>query len=165
MTQLAREGACYTAQAFQRMRPARRRVILVATLRELEVTLTDAAISMFASLVGRSHLRARKKLDQRIAASVEEGRERLPQQQSGALIADVVNVQCGTRLILRCDPSRDGGTAKFASDLIGEREVATPEETTSPFSGDQPLHLGQPRHAQARGAGSPPVGDRTASGL
>ena len=54
MTQLAREGACYTAQAFQRMRPARRRVILVATLRELEVTLTDAAISMFASLVGRS---------------------------------------------------------------------------------------------------------------
>ena len=77
MAQLAREGARYTAQAFQQMRPTRRRMILVATLREMEVTLTDAAISMFASLVGRSHLRARKRLDQRIAASVEEGRERL----------------------------------------------------------------------------------------
>ena len=61
-----------------------------------------------------------------------------PNSNPAALIADVVNEQCGTRLILRCDTSRDGGTAKFASDLIGEREVATPEETTSPFSGDQP---------------------------
>ena len=77
MAQFAREGVRYTAQAFQQMRPPRRRVILVATLRELEVTLTDAAISMFTSLVGRAHLRARKRLDQRIAASVEEGRERL----------------------------------------------------------------------------------------
>ena len=77
MAQLAREGARYTAQAFQQMRPARRRVILVATLRELEITLTDAVISMFALLVGRAHLRARKRLDQRIAASADEGRARL----------------------------------------------------------------------------------------
>ena len=51
MAQLAREGARYTAQAFQQMRPARRRVILIATLRELEVSLTDAAISMFALIL------------------------------------------------------------------------------------------------------------------
>ena len=77
MAQLAREGVRYTAQAFGQMRPPRRRVILVATLRELEVTLIDAAISMFASLVGRAHLRARKRLDQKIAASADEGRARL----------------------------------------------------------------------------------------
>jgi hypothetical protein len=50
--------ACATAQAFQQMRPARRRVVLLATLRELEATLTDAAIDMFIALVGRAHLRA-----------------------------------------------------------------------------------------------------------
>jgi TnpA family transposase len=77
MAQLAREGVRYTAQAFEQMGAPRRHVILVATLRELEVTLTDVAISMFASLVGRAHLRARKRLDQRIAASAEEGRARL----------------------------------------------------------------------------------------
>lgn len=77
MMQFAREGVRYTAQAFQQMRPARRHVMLVATLRELEVTLTDAAIAMFISLVGRSHLRARKRLERTVAASAEEGRKRL----------------------------------------------------------------------------------------
>lgn len=60
------------------------------------------------------------------------------QHHYDALIADVINEQCGTRLILRCDTSRDGGTAKFASDLIGEREVMTPEETTSHSRGRNP---------------------------
>jgi hypothetical protein len=59
------------------MRPARRRVVLLATLRELEATLTDAAIDMFISLVGRAHLRARKRLEQRVAVSGREGRERM----------------------------------------------------------------------------------------
>jgi hypothetical protein len=67
----------YTAQAFQQMRPARRRVVLLATLRELEATLTDAAIDMFIALVGRAHLRARKRLEQRVAVSGREGRERM----------------------------------------------------------------------------------------
>ncbi|MFC5423960.1 DUF4158 domain-containing protein [Bosea eneae] len=40
LTQFAREGVRYTAQAFQQMRASRRRVILLATLRELEATLT-----------------------------------------------------------------------------------------------------------------------------
>jgi hypothetical protein len=59
------------------MRPARRRVVLLATLRELEATLTDAAIDMFIALVGRAHLRARKRLEQRVAVSGREGRERM----------------------------------------------------------------------------------------
>lgn len=77
MAQFAREGVRYTAQAFQQMRPARRHVILLATLGELEATLTDAAIGMFGSLVGRAHLRARKRLEQRVAISGSEGRERM----------------------------------------------------------------------------------------
>lgn len=77
LAQFAREGARYTAQAFQQMGPARRRVVLIATLRELEATLTDAAIGMFGSLIGRAHLRARKRLEQTIAASADQGRDRL----------------------------------------------------------------------------------------
>lgn len=77
LTQFAREGVRYTAQAFQQMRPARRRVILLATLRELEATLTDAAIAMFGALMGRAHLRARKCLEQRVAISGRERRDRL----------------------------------------------------------------------------------------
>jgi hypothetical protein len=51
--------------------------VLLATLRELEATLTDAAIDMFIALVGRAHLRARKRLEQRVAVSGREGRERM----------------------------------------------------------------------------------------
>ena len=53
------------------------------------------------------------------------------QQHYGAAISKVINEQCGNRLILRCDTSEGGGTAQFASDLIGEREVAWEEETVS----------------------------------
>ena len=59
------------------MGAARRRVILAATLRELEATLTDAAITMFQGLVGRANLRARKRLEHSLAASADQGRERL----------------------------------------------------------------------------------------
>src|SRR3546814_1612262 len=51
--------------------------ILLATLREMEATLTDAAIAMFGALMGRAHLRARKRLEQGIAISGREGRDRL----------------------------------------------------------------------------------------
>lgn len=77
MAQFAREGVRYTAQAFQQMGAARRHVILLATLGDLEATLTDAAIGIFGSLVGRAHLRARKRLEQRVAISGSEGRERM----------------------------------------------------------------------------------------
>ncbi|WP_292329594.1 DUF4158 domain-containing protein [Mesorhizobium sp.] len=77
LAQYAREGVRYTAQAFQQMGPARRHVILVGTLREFEATLTDAAIGMFGSLIGRAHLRARKRLEQTVAASADQRRARL----------------------------------------------------------------------------------------
>ena len=77
LARFAREGVRYTAQAFQQMRPARRRVVLLATLRELEATLSDAAIAMFGALMGRAYLRARKCLEQRVAVSGREGHDRL----------------------------------------------------------------------------------------
>lgn len=77
MALMAREGARFTAQALQQMTPARRLTTLIATLRELEATLTDAAISMFASLVARANLNARKRLEETIAVADEQGRERL----------------------------------------------------------------------------------------
>ncbi|TCD06929.1 Tn3 family transposase [Erythrobacteraceae bacterium CFH 75059] len=74
---MAREGARHTAQSLQQMGPARRYTTLVATLRELEATLTDAAIAMFGALVGRANLNARKRLEETIAVADEQGRERL----------------------------------------------------------------------------------------
>ena len=74
---MAREGARLTAQALQQMGPARRLTTLVATLRELEASLTDAAISMFSALVGRANLNARKRLEETIAIAGEQGRARL----------------------------------------------------------------------------------------
>ena len=38
---------------------------------------------------------------------------------------------CSTKLILRCEVSRDGGTAEYASTLIGDREVAYEDRTQS----------------------------------
>lgn len=54
MAQMAREGSLYTAQAFQQMNAPRRHAVMMATLGELAITLTDAALSMFQSLVRRS---------------------------------------------------------------------------------------------------------------
>ena len=77
LEQMAREGVRYTAQAFQQMGSARRYAGLVATLRELEGTSTDTALGMFRSLVGRANLRARKRLEETIAATADSGRARL----------------------------------------------------------------------------------------
>jgi type IV secretory pathway TraG/TraD family ATPase VirD4 len=41
----------------------------------------------------------------------------------GAGEAQTIVENCGNTLILRCSASEDGGTARFASKLIGEREV------------------------------------------
>ncbi|MFV3597994.1 hypothetical protein ACNJGJ_21110, partial [Mycobacterium tuberculosis] len=71
--------------AFEQMGGKRRYATMVATLRELEATLTDAALAMFRSLVARANLRARKRLEEMIATSADQGRERL------ARIADVLD--------------------------------------------------------------------------
>ncbi|MER9338261.1 DUF4158 domain-containing protein [Mesorhizobium sp. M0293] len=77
MAQMAKEGSLYTAQAFQQMGSVRRHAGMMATLNELAITLTDAALTMYQSLVGRANLRARKRLEETIAASAEQGRIRL----------------------------------------------------------------------------------------
>ena len=109
LAQMAREGVRLTAQAFQQMGVARRHAMLVTTLRELEATLTDAAISMFGSLVGRANLRARKRLEETIALSADQGRERLMR------IAAVLETVAGT--------ARRGGTIAAALSSVATLDV------------------------------------------
>lgn len=84
LAQMAKEGLLYTSQAFLQMGADRRHAVMIATLRELEATLTDGALSMFQSLVARANLRARKRLEETVALTAEQGRTRL------ARIADVL---------------------------------------------------------------------------
>ena len=63
--------------------------------------------------------------------------------QSSAMLREVygdhaartIIENCGTKLILRCEMSEGGGTAKFASDIIGECEVERKEVTHSQSMG------------------------------
>jgi type IV secretory pathway TraG/TraD family ATPase VirD4 len=50
--------------------------------------------------------------------------------------AQTIVENCGTTLILRCSASEQGGTARFASRLIGEREVIRPHESSSIRAGE-----------------------------
>ena len=88
------------------------------------------------------------------------------QQHYGRAVADVINEQCGNRLILRCDTSEGGGTARFASELIGDREVEREEETRSSDARRQePQLIDQPCHAPDDRAGGAAGRDRGAAGL
>ena len=49
--------------------------------------------------------------------------------------AQTIVENCGNSLILRCSSSENGGTARFASKLIGEREVIRPTISRSRRSG------------------------------
>jgi type IV secretory pathway TraG/TraD family ATPase VirD4 len=53
----------------------------------------------------------------------------------GMGIAQAVIENCGNTLILRCSASEGGGTARFASRLIGEREVVRLTRSSSRSSG------------------------------
>jgi TnpA family transposase len=77
LEQMAREGKRLTSQAFRQMTAARRRALLVATVRELEADLTDAALSMFDGFVGRAWRRAEKRGAERSAVLEQDGKERL----------------------------------------------------------------------------------------
>jgi len=50
--------------------------------------------------------------------------------------AQTIVENCGNTLILRCSASEQGGTARFASRLIGDREVIRPHETRSRRPGE-----------------------------
>ena len=76
---MAREGKRLTAQAFQQMTAPRRCAVLVATVRELEADLTDAALSMFDGFVGRAWRRSEKRGAERAATLEQSGKERLEQ--------------------------------------------------------------------------------------
>jgi type IV secretory pathway TraG/TraD family ATPase VirD4 len=49
----------------------------------------------------------------------------------GAQEAHTIVENCGNSLILRCSASEHGGTARFASQLIGQREVVRPQLSIS----------------------------------
>jgi type IV secretory pathway TraG/TraD family ATPase VirD4 len=49
--------------------------------------------------------------------------------------AQIIVENCGNTLILRCSASENGGTARFASRPIGEREIAREHITTNDGGG------------------------------
>ena len=59
--------------------------------------------------------------------------------------AQTIVENCGNTLILRCSASETGGTARFASRLIGEREVIRPQVSRSKSGG----FLHDPRHSRS----------------
>ena len=61
--------------------------------------------------------------------------------------AQTIVENCGNTLILRCSASEGGGTARFASRLIGDREVVRPQVTRGRTGG----WFDQPRHSVSRG--------------
>ena len=116
LAKMAKEGLLYTSQAFLQMGPDRRHTVMIATLRELETTLTDGALSMFQSLVTRANLRARKRLEETIALSAEQGRVRL------ARIADVLEALVTS--------TREGGDIASAVTEIAALEIIEDDAAT-----------------------------------
>ena len=54
-----------------------------------------------------------------------------PPGSCGHAEAQTIVENCGNTLILRCSASEGGGTARFASSLIGEREIISQQITKS----------------------------------
>jgi hypothetical protein len=133
VNQLAREGVRLTAQALQQMTPPRRIATLVATMRELEATITDAALAMFSSLVGRANLRARKRLEETILASADQGRERLVR------IAAVLEAM--TKAVRKGQDIEQAVIAVTSIELI-EADAAVVRRTTKPGRPDVVSELG-----------------------
>jgi len=59
----------------------------------------------------------------------------------GMAMANRIVENCGNTLVLRCSASEGGGTARFASRLIGEREVVRLARSSSRSSGG-PMGIG-----------------------
>lgn len=64
----------------------------------------------------------------------------------GSHTADTIIENCSTKLLLRCEIGEDGGTAEFASNLIGDREIAYEDVTMSPGGA---VHTGQDGRTQS----------------
>jgi TnpA family transposase len=83
--QMVREGLRFTAQAFQQMGASQRTAVLTATLRDIEASLVDAALSLFEGLIGRAYNRAKKRVEDTLSDQADESKQRL------ARIADVLD--------------------------------------------------------------------------
>jgi len=137
LAKMAKEGLLYTSQAFQQMGAPRRYTVMLATLADLEVTLTDAALSMFQALVGRANLRARKRLEETIAISAEQGRLRLTR------IADVLQTLASSA---KAGSDIKTSIEKITSFDIIEEDVAVIRRTLRP---GRPDIIGELRHEHA----------------
>ena len=77
------------------------------------------------------------------AAATEAARGRLDETLVDE--AQTIVENCGNTLILRCSASETGGTARFASKLIGDREVIRTHVSRSRSGG----FLQDPRHSKS----------------
>jgi len=82
--QMVREGLRFTAQAFQQMSAPQRTAVLTATLRDIEASLVDAALSLFEGLIGRAYTKAKKRVEDTLLDQADESKQRL------ARVADVL---------------------------------------------------------------------------
>jgi hypothetical protein len=64
-------------------------------------------------------------------AHYDAKRRRTPEGGEAHSTEQTIVENCGNTLILRCSASEGGGTARFASGLIGEREVLREQVTKS----------------------------------
>lgn len=83
--QMVREGLRFTAQAFQQMTVSQRTAVMTATLRDIEASLVDAALTLFEGLIGRAYNKAKKRIEDALLDQVDETKQRL------ARIADVLD--------------------------------------------------------------------------
>ena len=83
--QMVREGLRFTAQAFQQMSAPQRTAVMTATLRDIEASLVDAALSLFEGLIGRAYNRAKKRVEDTLLNQADESKQRL------ARVADVLD--------------------------------------------------------------------------
>ena len=75
--QMVREGLRFTAQAFQQMSVPQRTAVLTATLRDIEASLVDAALSLFEGLVGRAYNKAKRRVEDTLLDQADESKQRL----------------------------------------------------------------------------------------
>jgi TnpA family transposase len=83
--QMVREGLRFTAQAFQQMTVPQRTAVMTATLRDIEAGLVDAALTLFAGLIGRAYNKAKKRVEEALLEHVDETKQRLTR------VADVLD--------------------------------------------------------------------------
>ena len=76
--QMVREGLRFTAQAFQQMGVLNlRTAIMTATLRDMEASLMDAALTLFEGLIGRAYNKAKKRVDEALIEQADDAKQRL----------------------------------------------------------------------------------------